>query len=659
MNEREGNRGRVFARYIAVGFALLAALWFMNWDANAASGPLADSPWPTYGQNSQRNGRSPFAGPLERPDRRWSFTRNNDHWGTDYRGMGIGKNNTVYLAAGMAGVYAIDSQTGQMKWLFSPWATGHETWVEFPPTVAADGTLYVASENDYIYALDPEGSILWYYRSDHLHTPVSISPDGATLHFVSEDGFIHALDRQNGNLKWRYQLAQWGVYATGRRIPVTYDGNGNIYFCWVNAVWSLTPTGQLRWQLPDLPSGKYLVGPAVGNDGTLYFIGSDVVVAVSSNGLLKWQYRLGATAFDRTPAIGADGTVFIGGDDGVIYALNPDGSLQWKQQYVTRVGWAGGVKSNLLLDSRGTLYFLGKDQNVYAVSSGTREVLWKYGTGLDDASYPGIQLALDADGTLYVPVDEKAAFALELPKPITTPTSTRTPTPTKTATPTRTATPTKTATPTQTPTTTPMLTNTPTVTPTPSATSAQATATRTPTTTANTAVPTATATPTLPSSPGGNLITNGGFEQDADGNSLPDDWSVMSAGYASLVSRSSDARWEGSYSLRANSTKGESFVVYQDVPITPGEGYDFTGQLNVPSSSGWFRASIQVVVLNRYGGTLSTSTALSKTATTAGWAPASSSLTIPSNGATLRVQVKLESLKADVRADGFSLLRTR
>ncbi len=215
----QSNRVIPIPRWLATGGAILAALWVITWDVGAATGSLADTPWPTYGQNAQHNGRSPFIGPQQMPAAKWSFKRTADHWGTDYRGAGIGQNGTVYLAAGMTGVYAINSTTGQMKWLYSPPPTGHETWVEFPPTVAADGTLYITSENDYLYALSADGEVLWSFLSYHLHTPVSISPDGTTIHFTSESGDIYAINRADGKLKWSYQLGPYPVYGSGRRIP--------------------------------------------------------------------------------------------------------------------------------------------------------------------------------------------------------------------------------------------------------------------------------------------------------------------------------------------------------------------------------------------------------------------------------------------------------
>lgn len=405
--------------------------------APPSGGPLADAPWPTYAQNVNHNNRSPYYGPTSTPRLRWSFNRSGDHWGTDYQGTGIGMDNTVYLGAGMAGVYAIDSQSGQMKWLFSPETTGHETWVEFPPTVASDGTLYITSENDYLYALSPDGKVLWKFRADHMQTPVSISPDGSSVHFVSENGNVYALNRADGRLKWSYRLG-YGAYGTGRRIPVVYDARGNLYFGWLNTVWSLTPDGVKRWSEAVSGTYRYVSGPAVGPDGTMHFINGARLTAVSREGQVKWTYTLPASAFDRTPAIGPDGIVYIGDEHGYLNALNPDGTLAWRERYVTVTGWGAGIKSDVTMDAAGNLYFYGRDGVVYGVSSQTREVLWRYPTGQIHAAYPGLGIALDSDGTLYVPVDEHLLLALEpvsveeTPTPIPpsrTPTSTPIPTP--------------------------------------------------------------------------------------------------------------------------------------------------------------------------------------------------------------------------------------
>jgi hypothetical protein len=81
--------------------------------------------------------------------------------------------------------------------------------------------------------------------------------------------------------------------------------------------------------------------------------------------------------------------------------------------------------------------------------------------------------------------------------------------------------------------------------------------------------------------------------------------------------------------------------------------------VNVPANTGTFRASVQLVALNSWGGTISTVTPLSQTSATSGWVPATGSITIPNGAATLRVQVKFEFMRSDAYVDALSLTRTK
>jgi hypothetical protein len=130
----------------------------------------------------------------------------------------------------------------------------------------------------------------------------------------------------------------------------------------------------------------------------------------------------------------------------------------------------------------------------------------------------------------------------------------------------------------------------------------------------------------------------------------------LSVNAASFVSQSGSQFIEGTHSAKMSSTRGDTFTVYQDVPVTPGQTASFSGQLNVPIAYGNFRASVLLIAQNQWGGAINSAvSAGSVTATTGGWLPVTASMVVPSNAATVRVQIKLEQLHADVYADAFSL----
>ena len=68
----------------------------------------------------------------------------------------------VVYVAGDAGVQALDAASGELLWI-------HEMETEWwpPALAAADGWVYVATEEGLVYGLDAaSGELLWYY---HFH----------------------------------------------------------------------------------------------------------------------------------------------------------------------------------------------------------------------------------------------------------------------------------------------------------------------------------------------------------------------------------------------------------------------------------------------------------------------------------------------------------
>jgi outer membrane protein assembly factor BamB len=59
--------------------------------------------------------------------------------------------------------------------------------------IDADGRIYVGSQDNFLYCIDPSGSVLWRYNvGQDVDSTVEIGSDG-TLYFGSDDGGVHAL----------------------------------------------------------------------------------------------------------------------------------------------------------------------------------------------------------------------------------------------------------------------------------------------------------------------------------------------------------------------------------------------------------------------------------------------------------------------------------
>ena len=91
---------------------------------------------------------TPAGAAARRPRRRRS-----ELWSVDVDGVvagspTIGPDGTIYVASHDGALYAIDAD-GTVKWTFT---TGDRSWST--PAVAEDGTIYVGSDDDHLYAVD-------------------------------------------------------------------------------------------------------------------------------------------------------------------------------------------------------------------------------------------------------------------------------------------------------------------------------------------------------------------------------------------------------------------------------------------------------------------------------------------------------------------------
>jgi outer membrane protein assembly factor BamB len=253
----------------------------------------------------------------------------------------------------------------------SPYSTannsGVEIWqvhgesaggVESSAVIDKNSIIYFGTKgsDSSLYALHPNGTQKWKYKSDGLiwDTP-AIAEDG-TLYFTT-----------------------WGGY-------------GNLH--------AVYPNGTQRWLFNDGYDSVSTSSPAIGEDGTIYF-GSDhnKIYAVNPDGTERWQYLTGNIAMG-SPAIGQDGTIYIGSGDHYLYALYPNGTLRW------RFNTGSYIKGSASLADDGTIYVPSFNSYFYALyPNGTLK--WKAYTG-DSTAAAGV--ALSGDGTIYVGTELLRAF---------------------------------------------------------------------------------------------------------------------------------------------------------------------------------------------------------------------------------------------------------
>jgi|WetSurMetagenome_2_1015567.scaffolds.fasta_scaffold26156_2 outer membrane protein assembly factor BamB len=308
----------------------------------------------------------------------------------------IGSDGTIYVGSSDNSLYAVNAD-GSIKWSYP---TGFE--IQSSPAVASDGTIYVGSSDHYLYAFNPDGTLKWRYSTvSYVRSSPAIAADGTV--YVGSDDYVYALS-PDGTLKWRYMTG--GVTSSP-----CIAADGTVYVgSYSDSLYALNPDGTLKWGY-DVGDNINRASAALGADGTVY-CGADrndfsqSLYALNPDGTLRWSYATGGD-IRSSPAIAGDGTVYVGSGH-YLFALNPDGTLKWSYQT------GGNIRySSPAIASDGTVYFGSTDNFLYALySDGTLK--WHYETGENVEAAP----TLGQDGTVYFLSNDGYLYALKGTSPL-------------------------------------------------------------------------------------------------------------------------------------------------------------------------------------------------------------------------------------------------
>lgn len=330
--------------------------------------------------------QSEYSGP-ENGTEKWSFQAGG-RIGTS--SPAIGSDGTIYIGSWDNNLYAINSD-GTKKWSY---ATGGI--INSSPVIGSDGTIYVGSEDNKLYAVNPDGTLKWTYTTWYqIDSSPAIGNDG-TIYASSRDGNLYAINPSDGKKKWIYttngQIASSPAIGSDGTIYVgSYDKN----------LYAISPNGTKKWAYAT-GDNIFLSSPTIGTDGTIY-VGSydNNLYAINPDGTKKWSCPTGAR-IDSTPAIGSDGTIYVGSYDCKLHAVGSDGTEKWA--YAT----GGIINSSPTIDSNGTIYVGSDDNKLYAINpDGTKR--WSYATYWTIDSSP----AIGSDGIIYIGSYDSCLYAIK------------------------------------------------------------------------------------------------------------------------------------------------------------------------------------------------------------------------------------------------------
>jgi RNA polymerase sigma factor (sigma-70 family) len=351
---------------------------------------VAEGLWRMFRGGPQRTGQG--AGSGATGALAWQFDTGTDRFVTSPT---TGPDGTLYVGSHDQNVYALDPATGGKRWAFP---TGEK--VTSTPAVGRDGTVYVGSWDWKVYALDgATGAKKWEFKTDgEVASSPAIAEDGTV--YIGGGGTLYALNGATGVPIWATHqdsilFGSPALSADGRLVyaALCYHPNRGLYA--LNA-----KTGEREWWFRTEMDNT--TTPAVGPDGTVYFGSADdrVYALDGATGEMKWEFITGRDAED--PAISPDGTIYVWSWDYRLYAI--DGVTgEELGEFATRTD--GGVWGVAAIGSDDTVY-LGCEK-IFALDKSLHP-LWEFGDGDNALCAPTI----GPDGTIYAGSSHGQVYAI-------------------------------------------------------------------------------------------------------------------------------------------------------------------------------------------------------------------------------------------------------
>ena len=341
---------------------------------------LADSPWPMFRHDLKHTGRSSYTG----------SNKNYLQWiypvGSSTSTPAIGTDSTIYVGSYDSNLYAINPN-GTLKWKYK---TGDI--IESSPAIGTDGVIYVGSNDNKAYAINPGGTLKWSYSTggDVVSSPAVGT--NSTIYVGSYDGNLYAINK-DGMLK-KDPPPNLGnqIYSSPAvgSTEIIYVGSRN------NRLYAFNSDLGTRWSRQLF----YPVNssPAIGGDNTIY-VGADKLYAFTDSGSY-WAYTTtNELPVTSSPAISKEDNIYFGAESG-FYALYSTGNVR---RIVNTIG--ASDKSSPAIDASGNVYIC-TNSGLYALDT-NYDVKWTYPIKDENASP-----IIGADGTIYVHSSDGKLYAV-------------------------------------------------------------------------------------------------------------------------------------------------------------------------------------------------------------------------------------------------------
>ena len=294
---------------------------------------------------------------------RWSYNIHQDGNQTSFHGNPLITESFILIgtdsscaADGIGHVYALDRQTGSVRWKYRTAGT--------PTDIARLGsTIYAASFADELIALNlADGRLLWKFATGASNQDCVLPPSpvvvGEHVFYAGLDGTLYGLDGHSGKLLWKHNF--------GNRVTTNLSAVGTSLYLGSSAkrLFRISADdGHVESELtvPATPHGRVLVEEPTlyvfleeGDGHTGYVISTDFNVSH-----VNWMYKAGRAWSSECPRLW-NGLLLAGNCHSELEALRTsDGALQWSDTLkgcLRSIGTDGDSQQIYIGVQEGTVY---------------------------------------------------------------------------------------------------------------------------------------------------------------------------------------------------------------------------------------------------------------------------------------------------------------
>ncbi len=326
-----------------------------------AAGYDEEAPWPSMRRDYRNTGWAENVKPSELADRDqvpiWTFHTDGPIFSTPV----VGADGTVYIGSADFVFYAIGPD-GKLKWSYRT-----ERLIDSAAAISDDGRVYIPGGDGFVYAMDIEtGEPIWKFSPTNLESGVvpkvnwfegnvTIGPDGTVL-APNDDFCLYGVSRDGQKM---YESCTGGIVWSA--IPT--DDAGRHFFCSLDrACYGVDAGGDRLWKTSTW--GVVSASPAIGDNGRVYVASFDgkLYALDPATGKKIWSFKTGDHVY--ASAALANGMIYIPSCDGSMYALQDAGD---EPRLIWTYDTLDPIRSSPAVDGDGNIYFGNGNGEVFVL----------------------------------------------------------------------------------------------------------------------------------------------------------------------------------------------------------------------------------------------------------------------------------------------------